>query len=343
MTTTGPFVLRRLAVSLVQLVALALAVFFLIRMLPADPVARLVGQNPSPEAYASAKAAIGLDQPLSTQLGRYLGISDGASGILQGDLGRSWVSGGSVAKEIGEALPITIELVSIAFAIAFLISVPIGMSCAISPGGIVDRSAFGYSLFAGSQPEFWWGILFVYLFFFVLDIAPPPLGRLDPMINPPPFVTGFITVDSALAGRWDALSSALLHLMLPVLTKVFVLSGPIIKMVRQNMIRVLQSDFILYARAAGLPPTRVARYALRSALAPSIALFGALYGYILGGAVVIETIFSLGGIGQYAVRAILSFDYPAIQATILVITAISLFVYLLLDIVHAIVDPRVAH
>ncbi len=340
--STGAFVLRRLGISAIQLLALALAVFFLIRMLPADPVARLVGQNPTPEAYESAKRSIGLDQPVMVQLGRYIGLT-GTTGVLQGDLGRSWVSGGPVIKEIAEALPITIELVTIAFAIAFLISVPIGMSCAIQPDGVVDRSAFAYSLFAGSQPEFWWGILFVYLFFFVLDIAPPPLGRLDPLIDPPPFVTGFITIDSVLAGRWDALWSGLQHLMLPVLTKVFVLSGPIIKMVRQNMVRVLQSDFILYARAAGLPPTQVARYALRSALAPSIALFGALYGYILGGAVVIETIFSLGGIGQYAVRAILSFDYPAIQATILVITAISLFVYLVLDIVHAIVDPRVAH
>ena len=340
--STGTFILRRLGTSIAQLLALALAVFFLIRMLPADPVARLVGQNPSPEAYEAARHSIGLDLPLAEQLARYLGL-EGSAGLLQRDLGRSWVSGAPVAAEIRAALPITIELVTIAFVLAFLVSVPIGMSCAIRPGGAVDRSAFAYSLFAGSQPEFWWGILFVYFFFFVLDIAPPPLGRLDPMIAPPPFVTGFITVDSILAGRWDALSDGLQHLALPVLTKVFVLTGPIIKMVRQNMVRVLESDFVLYARAAGLPPTRIARYTLRSALAPTIALFGALYGYILGGAVVIETIFSLGGIGQYAVRSILSFDFPAIQATILVITAISLFVYLLLDIVHAVIDPRVVH
>ena len=341
--STGAFVLRRLGVSTLQLLALALAVFFLIRALPADPVARLVGQNPTPEAYASAKRSIGLDEPVTTQLGRYLGVASGSSGILQGDLGRSWVSGAPVGKEIRDALPITIELVTIAFALAFLLSVPIGMMCAVKPGGAADRSAFAYSLFAGSQPEFWWGLLFVYVFFSVLNVVPPPLGRLDPMLTPPPSVTGFITIDSILAGRWDALADGMQHLALPVLTKVFVLSGPIIKMVRQNMVRVLQSDFVLYARAAGLPPTRIARYALRSALAPAIALFGALYGYILGGAVVIETIFSLGGIGQYAVRSILSFDYPAIQATILVITAISLFVYLLLDIVHAVVDPRVTH
>jgi len=341
--STSRFVLRRLGISLLQLFALALTVFFVIRLLPADPVARLVGQNPGPEIYAAAKASLGLDKPLFEQLRAYLLGSERQLGLLQGELGKSWVSGGAVGVEIAHALPITLELITIAFAIAFLVAVPIGMSCAIRPGGLVDKSAFAFGLFAGSQPEFWWGIVFIYVFFFVLNVVPPPLGRLDPMMVPPPSVTGFITVDSILAGRWDALWDAAQHLALPVATKVFVLSGPIVKMVRQNMVRVLQSDFILYARASGLPRTQIATYALRAALAPTIALFGALYGYILGSAVVIETIFSLGGIGQYAVRSILSFDYPAIQAVILVITAISLLVYLLLDLVHAAVDPRVVH
>ena len=197
-------------------------------------------------------------------------------------------------------------------------------------------------MFAGSQPEFWWGLLFIYLFFAHLGWAPPPLGRLDPLSTPPPAVTGFITVDTLLAGDLAAFGDGLHHLMLPVLTKVFVLSGPIIKMVRQNMVRVLAGDFVLYARASGLPPTKIAAYALKNALAPALTLLGVLYGYILGSAVLIETVFSLGGIGQYAVRAVLSFDYPAIQAVVLVIAAISLLVYLLLDVVHHWIDPRLA-
>ena len=327
--------LHRLLTALVQLLGLALVVFFVIRLLPADPVARLVGLNASREAYLSSQHSLGLDRPVLVQLGAYLG------GLLQGDLGRSWVSGDPVTREIGRVLPITIELITISFALALLVSVPLGMLCALRPDGAADKVTFGYSLFAGSQPEFWWGLLFIYVFFAKLGWAPAPLGRLDPMATPPPAVTGFITVDSLLAGNMAAFRDGVHHLMLPVLTKVFVLSGPIVKMVRQNMVRAMASDYVLHARASGLSPGRVALIALKNALVPALTLLGVLYGYILGGAVLIETVFSLGGIGQYAVRSVLAFDYPAIQGVVLVIAAISLFVYLLLDLVHAALDPRV--
>ena len=327
--------LQRLLTALVQLFGLALVVFFVIRLLPADPVARLVGLNASREAYLSSQHSLGLDRPVLIQLGSYLG------GLLQGDLGRSWVSGDPVAREIGRVLPITIELITISFALALLVSVPLGMLCALRPDGAADKVTFGYSLFAGSQPEFWWRLLFIYVFFAKLGWAPAPLGRLDPMSTPPPVVTGFITVDSLLAGDMAAFRDGVHHLMLPVLTKVFVLSGPIVKMVRQNMVRAMGSDYVLHARASGLAPGRVALIALKNALVPALTLLGVLYGYILGGAVLIETVFSLGGIGQYAVRSVLAFDYPAIQGVVLVIAAISLFVYLLLDLVHAALDPRV--
>lgn len=334
------FVGRRLLVALFQLLGLVLVVFFTIRLLPADPVARLVGMNATRDAYLSSQRALGLDKPILEQLGAYFGVLPGASGVLQGDFGRSWVSGAPVMKEIRDVLPITLELITISFVLAFILAVPLGMLCAIRPGGAADRVTFGYSLFAGSQPEFWWGLLFIYVFFAQLGWAPPPLGRLDPLSTPPPALTGFITVDTLIAGDLRAFGDALHHLMLPVLTKVFVLSGPIIKMVRQNMVRVLGSDYVLYARASGLPPTKIATYALKNALAPALTLLGVLYGYILGSAVLIETVFSLGGIGQYAVRSVLAFDYPAIQAVVLVIAAISLFVYLALDLVHNRIDPR---
>ncbi len=336
------FILHRLGLVVLQLAGLVLAVFFVMRLLPADPVARLVGGNATPEMYRSSQHALGLDQPIWRQLASYLGLLPGRSGLLEGDLGRSWVTGAPVAQDIAHTLPITLELITISFVLAFIVSVPLGTLCALRPGGIADRFAFGYSLFAGSQPEFWWGLLFIYFFFATLGWAPAPLGRLDPMMRPPPFVTGFITVDSLLAGNMAAFRGGVHHLMLPVLTKVFVLSGPIVKMVRQNMVRALGSDYVLYARAAGVPPGRIAAVALKNALAPALTLLGVLYGYILGGAVLIETVFSLGGIGQYAVRAVLAFDYPAIEGVLLVIAAISLFVYLALDVVHALLDPRLA-
>lgn len=336
------YILRRLAIGFVQLFVLIVAIFFLIRLLPADPVSRFVGLNSSEEAYAQAEANLGLDRPVFVQLGHYLGFLPAeGDGILQGSLGTSWVTGTPVLTEIGQTLPVTIELLTLAFFFALLVSVPVGMLAALRPGGAADKGVFVYSLFAGSQPEFWWGLLFVYVFFFTLGVAPPPLGILSPLTSNPPSVTGFILIDAILAGRPAVFFEALHHYMLPVATMVFILSGPIIKMVRQNMVRALGSDFVLYARCAGLSRGRVALYALRAALAPSMTLIGILYGFMLGGAVLIESVFSLGGLGQYAIRSILAFDYPAIQGVILVITAISLIVYLLLDIFHAIVDPRV--
>lgn len=335
---------RRLLIGLVQLVALTVAVFFLIRLLPADPVSRLVGLNASAEAYAQAERQLGLHEPLWRQLGLYLGLFPSEQpGLLQGSLGRSWVSGMPVATEIGRFLPVTLELITAAFLVALAVSIPVGMLSALRPGGRTDRGVFVYSLFAGSQPEFWWGILFVYVFFYQLGIAPAPLGRLSPMTAAPPEVTGFMLIDALLAGRPAVFLEALHHLMLPVLTLAFILSGPIIKMVRQNMLRALQSDFVLYANAIGLPRRTVAGYALRAAMAPSLTLIGILYGFMLSGAVLVETVFALGGIGQYAIRSVLAFDYPAIQGVVLVITAISLVVYLALDLAHAAIDPRVTH
>jgi ABC-type dipeptide/oligopeptide/nickel transport system permease component len=336
------YILKRFLVGLVQLFGLTIAVFFLIRLLPADPVSRLVGMNASAEAYAQAERQLGLDRPVMTQLLGYLGLGD-EPGLLQGSLGQSWVTGSEVTAEIGQYLPVTLELITLGFLAAFLVSVPVGMISALKPGGRADKGVFIYSLFAGSQPEFWWGLLFVYVFFYQLGWAPPPLGRLSPMTTPPDVVTGFMLIDTLLAGSPSKFLEAAHHLMLPVLVLAFILSGPIIKMVRQNMARALQSDFVLYANAAGLPAKRVARYALRAAMAPSMTLIGILYGFMLSGAVLVETVFSLGGIGQYAVRSVLAFDYPAIQGVVLVITAISLAVYLGLDLLHAVIDPRVAY
>jgi len=337
------YILRRFVLCVLQLLGLVVAVFFLIRMLPADPVARLVGLNASPEAYAQAAHSLGLDQPTLTQFLRYFGIGSGAHGLLQGDLGVSWVTNTPVLTEIGQMLPVTIQLLTLSFIVTLLVAVPVGIASARRPGGVVDRIVFIYGLFGGSQPEFWWGLLFVFVFFFQLNLAPAPLGLVDPMLTASPPITGFILVDSVLRGEVSVLEDVIWHLMLPVLTLAFILSGPIMKMVRQNMLRALQSDFILYARAAGLTDRAVTGYAFRVALAPSITLIGILYGVMLGGAVLVESVFSLGGIGQYAVRSVLAFDYPAIQGVVLVITGLSLGIYLLLDLLYAVIDPRVAH
>ncbi len=342
------FIVKRVLIALLQLIGISLVVFFLIRLLPADPVARIVGLNATAEAVQQAKENLGLDEPVYQQLANYLGIfsTSNDDGILQGSLGDSWVTSSPIIEEVTRFLPITLEMITYALIIAFLLALPLGMSSGTRPGGFADRFTFVWGLFAGSQPEFWWGLMFVFLFFFVFQqagwpSAPPPLGRLNPLMTAPDPITGFIMIDSILRGRFDVWIDAGKHLMLPVFTLVFVVSGPIVKMVRQNMIRVLRSDYILYARASGLPPQKVARYALRAALAPAMTLTAIIYGFLLGGAVPVELIYSLGGIGEYSIRSILNLDFPAIQGTVLVIAMVSLIIYLAIDILHAFLDPRI--
>ncbi len=336
------FIARRLLTGAIQMFGLTLAVFFLVRLLPADPVSRLVGLNASPEAYAQAQRSLGLDKPVLAQLADYLGFGDGP-GLLQGNLGVSWVTSAPVVSEIGASLPITLELLTYSFFVTLLISIPVGVASAANPGKLVDKVVFAYGLFGGSQPEFWWGLLFVLIFFANMGIAPAPLGMIDPLLTAPPRVTGFYTIDALVAGDFVVLLDIFHHLMLPIVTMVFVLSGPVIKMARQSMIRAQASDFVLYANAAGLRQSTVTQYAMRAAIAPTITLVGILYGVMLGGAVLVESVYSLGGIGQYAVRSVLAFDYPSIQGIVLVITAISLLIYLVLDILYAIIDPRVVY
>ena len=339
------YVALRLGIALLQLVGLAIAVFFVIRLMPADPVARLVGLNASPEAYAQSKAALGLDRPVTEQLGAFLGVTPGqpGGGLLQGSLGNSWETHEPVVEELARTLPVTIEIVVLALLLATLLAIPLGMYAAMRPGGLADRSAYTWGLFAGTQPDYWWGLLFILLFAFTLGVAPAPLGRLDPVLVPPEPITGFILVDSLLRGRFDAFFSALHYLALPVITMVFTISGAIIKMIRQNTLRALRSEYVLHARACGLPEKTVARYALRAALTPTVTLIGIFFGVLLSSAVTLEKVFSISGAGQYAVRGILNFDYPAIQGVVLAVALVSLLVYLAVDLVHAALDPRARH
>ena len=335
------FILRRLAIFVLQLAGITTAVFVVIRLLPADPVAQLVGMNASHDAYEQSKHMLGLDRPMWQQFLGFAGLDGRHDGLLQGNLGTSWVTSQPVGREILDTLPVTLEIVTIALLIAFAIALPLGLASARKPGGIADRASLVWGLFAGAQPDYWWGLLFVFVFFYLLNLAPPPMGRFDPLLTAPPGITGFITVDSLLAGDLPAFWTAVQYLALPVLTLAFVVSGAIIKMVRTNTMRALQSDYMLYARASGLPERMVARYALRAALTPAVTLVGIFYGVLLSSAVTVEIVFSLNGIGQYAVRSVLAFDYPAIQGTVLVVAMVSLLIYLLLDIVHAYLDPRI--
>ena len=334
----GTFVLRRLLLAIPQLAIITTLVFFLIRLLPANPVARLVGLDPSKSAILQAKKSLGLAASLPSQFATFVkGI------FLHGSLGISWVSQSSVVSEIGQHAPITLQLMFLGFLFALIVAVPVGVISAIRPGGFLDRAIFSYGLFAGAAPDFWWGLTFIFLFVFKAHLFPVPVGLLSGGVPTPPTITGFNLVDALLSRNFADFATILDHYLLPSLTMAFVLSGPIIKMIRQNMLRFQQSEFVVYARASGLPGVTVARYILRNAISPVITLVGILFGFEIGGAVLIETVFSLNGLGQYAVQRTLDLDYPAIQGVVLVMTGFALLVYLAMDVLYAVIDPRIRY
>jgi ABC-type dipeptide/oligopeptide/nickel transport system permease component len=352
------FVASRLLQVIPQLVIVAIVTFVLLRLLPANPVTQIVGPTGTQATYAIEKQKLGLSASLLSQLGTFFG------NILHGSFGTSWQTNLPVRAEIGQHLPITLQLIVMATAVALLIGIPLGylLSTGSSAGrgrgsrrgrrqgsgqgrGTQRRSQHRFlrifSLFAGSQPDFWWGLVFIYLFFYLVRIFPAPLGILSLTATPPRTITGFVLIDSLLTGQVGTFFDALDHFALPVLTLAFVVVGPIIRMTSQGMRTEVNADYVLYARAAGLSRLRIALYIVRNGLAPVLTLTGVLFGVLLGGAVLVETVFSLNGLGVYTLQSVLALNYPSIEGSVVVMTAIALLVYIVMDILYALLDPRV--
>jgi ABC-type dipeptide/oligopeptide/nickel transport system permease component len=331
------FVVKRLGFAIPQLLLVIVGTFLLLRVLPVDPVSKLVGQFATEDTIQQARAQLDLDRPALEQLWTYLG------NIAHGDFGLSWDTSTPVTDEIVRRFPITLQLITLAFILALVIAIPIGRAAAARPGRRTDRATSVYSLFAGSQPDFWWALMFIFVLYFHLGWFPAPLGLLSLDTVPPEPHTNFILLDAIIEGNWNAFFDALWHFALPVITLAFILTGPLIKMTRQSVLAVVRSDYILYARACGLPQRTVRAYMLRNALSPIVTLTAILFGYMLGGAVLIETIFSLDGLGYYALNSTLNTDFPAVQACVIVMTTFSLLVYIVMDVLHAVLDPRVRY
>lgn len=327
--------LKRIAFLPPQILGVVFVAFMLVRLLPGDPALLLLGSLATPAAVASLRERLGLDLPIWDQFIIYLSRS------VQGDLGTSFFTNNPVAVDLVQRAPATLELIILATLVMLVISLPLAVYAALRPGGVVDRFTRVFSLSAGSIPDFWLGLLLIYFLFFSLQVLPAPTGRLGVYATPPPTVTGFYTVDSILAGDWVAFRSSVTHLIMPVLTIAVVNSGAVLKMTQATISNVLRSPFIEHARACGLPTRVIVRYALRSSLPPVITTVGFLFGFFLGAAVVTETVFAWGGLGQYAVESVINSDYAALQGFVLVAGAFTLLVYLLVDVLYALADPRI--
>lgn len=332
----GSYAGRRLLYLIPQAIGISLVTFVIVRTLPGNPAYLIAGPRATEAMIKQIEADMGLDLPLWQQYWRYL------SDLVQGDLGRSWVTSNPVLVDLAQRIPATLELITLGLLLSLLIGIPLGAYAAMRRDRptVLGRITGVYGSLAGAIPDFWFGLIAIFLFYVQLGWAPAPMGRIGMMVFPPPTVTGFLTIDTLLAGDFEAFRSVLSHLALPVLTLVFVYMAPIVKMTRSSMEEVLETEYIRHSIALGLPERRIFRRALHNALPPVVTILGVLYGYLLGGAVLVESVFAWGGLGQYAVQSIINSDFAAIQAFVLVAAAFTLIVYLLVDLVYFVIDPR---
>lgn len=331
------YLAKRMLFVIPQLLGIILVSFLLVKSIPGDPAVLMLGPTATPDAIASLRAQLGLEEPLYVQFGIYV------QNLLQGDLGTSWQTTRPVLEDLILRFPATLELVTLSLLLAILVGVSLGVFAARRPNGWVARVADFYGLSAGAIPDFWFALVLIFIFYTLLGWAPAPLGRMDMIVFPPPHVTGAYTIDSLIAGDFQAFRSALSHLVLPVLTLGLLNAGPILKMTQATMERMLESDFSRYEVLSGVPQRLVVRHALRNALPSIVTIISVLYGFLIGGAVLVEIVFSWGGAGQYAVQGVLNSDIYPVLGFVLFSAIFSLIVYIVVDLIYVLLDPRISN
>jgi len=309
--------------------------FLLTRALPGDPAAYFAGPAATTEAIQQIRVKLGLDKPLYIQFIRY--VDD----LAHGDLGNSLTTGQPVGQEIKTRLPASAELTLLGLIVSVVIAVPLGILAATRPNSLIDHACRVIATAGVSLPVFFTGLILIYVFYYHLGWAPPPLGRLDIFYSPPPQVTGFYLIDSLIAGDGEVFVAALKQLILPALTLAVFSLAPIARMTRASMLAVLSSDFVRTARASGLAPfTVVITYAFRNAMLPVITTLGMVFSFLLGANVLVEKVFAWPGIGSFAVEALIASDFAPLQGFVLTMAVMYVALNLLIDILYGVIDPR---
>ncbi|GAB91036.1 ABC transporter permease [Gordonia rhizosphera] len=328
------WILRSAVTTIVNFLLFVLLAFFLVKLIPGDPLVSASGGRLSGEALAQARASYGLDDPWLTQLGHYL------QSLATFDLGNSIATGRPVAEDMAVRVPATLELVATGLFFATVVSLLISHLVVTRPHNPVSRVLATYARSAGAIPEYVVGIAFLYLFFAVLHWVPAPSGRLDPILMAPPKVTGFPILDSLLAGDTAAMNSYVSHLILPVAVMVFAHAAIMVKTTILALDKEIDSPATRFRIASGAPRRVVLVSIYRRALPATVSMLGMMFGLLLGGAVVLESLFGLGGLGQYAVDAVTTSDVYALRSFLVVTAGLCLAVYFLTDVVTGLLDPR---
>ena len=331
------FALARIGLAIPTFIGLTLLAFFLIRIIPGDPIETMAGERAiDPVRHEQLRREYGFDRPVLVQYGRYI------VRVLHGDLGRSIVTREPVIAEFAALFPATVELAICAMLFALILGLPAGILAAVKRNSIFDHGVMGVSLTGYSMPIFWWGLLLILLFSVELDLTPVS-GRIDVQYFVEP-VTGFLLIDTLLSDDKGAFASAVSHMLLPAIVLGTVPLAVIARMTRSSMLEILGEDYIRTARAKGLSPWRViGLHALRNALIPVVTTIGLQVGVLFTGAILTETIFSWPGVGKWLIDAINRRDYPVLQGGTLLIGAVVMAVSLTVDLTYGLINPRIRH
>jgi ABC-type dipeptide/oligopeptide/nickel transport system permease component len=328
------YILRRIGLAIVQVATIWFFTFVILRLIPANPAYRIAGFNTSPENIHRIEVELGLNKSIWAQMWDYI------VALLHGDLGHSLSTGNDVWDDLTQRVPATVELVWFGLAVAVLIAIPLGVWAARREGGFIQRLVRAYSLMAGSQPDYWWGLVLVFVFFVYLKVAPGPVGRLPIGLPAPARITGSYVLDSILTGNWVTLHASLSQLILPIATIVIVYMPSVLKMTLSSCRDAMDADSIRLMRASGVGAFHVSMIILRLASPPIVTTVGIAAAYLLGAAALIETVFGINGAARYAVKAAIVSDYPGMQGVVLAIASLAALAYLATDIVQVLLDPR---
>jgi ABC-type dipeptide/oligopeptide/nickel transport system permease component len=328
--------LKRLAGAVIVILGVVTFTFLLSRVFTASPVSLFVPQDASIQVRAQVRQQLGLSQPIIVQYYHFL------LGIVHGNIGMSYVTGRPVATDLLSRAPATLELAVYALLIGIAAGVSAGVIAAVYRGRLVDHLVRLVTAGATSTPQFWVGLMLIWVFFVVLHIAPGPTGRLPIAVTPPHTITGFYVIDAALEGQWHLMFVAMRQLLLPVITLSVSVFAPTARTTRSAMVESLDADYIRTAVAMGVGRSRIwFQYALKNGLLSVLTILAGVIGWLFCGSVLAEGIFGWPGVGNYALTAIQNSDYPAIQGFVLYAAILYVVVLALLEFAYTVVDPRV--
>lgn len=331
----GAYLLRRTALSLVAVAGAITLIFIITHALPGNPILARVTLA-SPDILKQINHQLGLDRPLADQFGSYL------LGLADRDLGQSWVTGRPVAQDLLSRLPASLELAVYATLLSVLVGVPLGILAAVRRRGVADRVVRAIASLGLAMPVFWVGLLLIFFLYYLIPLAGAPLGRIDVNVTPVPVVTGFLTIDSLLAGSFDSFANAVSHLFLPVVTLAFAVMPPLVRMTRATMLDNLAQSYVRAGRALGLTERTVVLHdALQNSLIAILTTGGLVFGYLISGSVLVEHVFAWPGIGQYAFNALVNNDFAAIQGFVLVVAISYVTINWIVEALYGAIDPRI--